>query len=215
MKGMLTLVICNTEKLHRGEKLTTMLSLPAADEQFREAANAVGLTEFEYGKYHYDEWSFDEGMEKLNSFIDSTSGIRKLNLMAHVLTGFSEEQLQQYAALIAGCDMVSADRLINEAYNIKDGQYEFWPAYDFEGIGRYYVGTELHCIPEALEGYIDFEQAGRDFQRQEGGRFTDGGYICNGNSDFPSTFDGTNLDKLLAKARKEIEKSQQMEGMKL
>jgi hypothetical protein len=214
MKGMLTLVICNTEKIHQGETLTAMLSLPAADEQLREAADTIGLTKFERGKYHYDEWSFDEGMEKLNPFISSTADIQKLNLMTHVLAGFSEDQLRQYVALIAGYDMVSTDDLINEAYNIKDGQYEFWPAYDYEGIGRCHMETELHGIPEAMEGYIDFEQAGRDFLRQEGSRLTDAGYIRNFSACFPATFDGTNLDKLLAEARKELE-SQQMGGMEL
>jgi hypothetical protein len=215
MKGMLTLVICNTEKLHQGEKLTAMVSLPAADEQFREAANAIGLTEFEHGKYHYDEWSFDEGMEKLNPFISSTSDIHKLNLMSHALAGFTEDQLDQYVALLADREMVSDDRLINEAYNIKDGQYEFWPAYDYEEIGRCYVETELHGIPEALEGYIDFEQAGRDFQKQEGGKLTDAGYIRNHNEKFPPTFDGKSLNAMLVEARKEIERSQQLGGIEL
>ena len=56
--------------------------------------------------------------------------------------------------------------------------YEEWFITDHDDLGRYYI-EELDAIqvPEHLKNYIDYEAYGRDIALEEGGQFTDLGYV--------------------------------------
>ena len=67
----------------------------------------------------------------------------------------------------------------------KLGEYENLDCYDVypdirdhDDLGRYYI-EELDAIqvPEHLKNYIDYEAYGRDIALEEGGQFTDLGYV--------------------------------------
>ena len=202
---MLTLVICNAGRMYQGEKLTTMLSLPATDDQLQQAAQAIELPDFQPGTYHYTDWSFDKELCSINDFMASTSEIYKLNLLAYKLEAFSEEQRNQYIALFTDRIKVSDNDLINTAYELENGLYKIWPAFDLEDVGKYHVENEVPSLTPEVTDNIDYESVGYDLQANEGGKLTGVGYIRNFNEKFEPFYDGTNLFELLSKAREVLE----------
>ena len=83
------------------------------------------------------------------------------------------------------------------AYNLDC--YDFLPdVTDEEDLGRYYIEEAGIYDTKAmgnLANYIDFERFGRDVAMDEGGRFTDDGYIRNTGDGWTRMFDG-NLDDI-------------------
>ena len=76
------------------------------------------------------------------------------------------------------------DCYVDDLYD-KLGEYENLDCYDVypdirdhDDLGRYYI-EELDAIqvPEHLKNYIDYEAYGRDIALEEGGQFTDLGYV--------------------------------------
>ena len=104
------------------------------------------------------------------------------------------DQEKFVAIMEAGCDEVSdIDDLINLTYNLDC--YDFLPdVTDEEDLGRYYIEEAGIYDTKAmgnLANYIDFERFGRDVAMDEGGRFTDDGYIRNTGDGWTRMFDGS------------------------
>lgn len=70
--------------------------------------------------------------------------------------------------------------------------YDIYPdIHDHDDLGRYYI-EELDAmqVPEHLRNYIDYEAYGRDVALEEGGEFTDLGYVRDTGSSFHEYYDG-------------------------
>lgn len=61
---------------------------------------------------------------------------------------------------------------------------------DHDDLGRYYI-EELDAmqVPEHLRNYIDYEAYGRDVALEEGGEFTDFGYVRDTGDRFDEVYD--------------------------
>ena len=104
------------------------------------------------------------------------------------MTPSEYEQFQ--AAIEMGDHTRSLEDLINLTYNLDC--YDVYPGiHDHDDLGRYYI-EELGAmeIPSYLESYFDYEAYGRDVALEEGGEFTDFGYVRDTGDRFYEEYDG-------------------------
>ena len=146
----------------------------------------------------YEEWFITDyecpiyGFQKLLGEYES---LDKLNYLASRIDEMDKWDQEKFVAIMeAGCDEVSdIDDLINLTYNLDC--YDFLPdVTDEEDLGRYYIEEAGIYDTKAmgnLANYIDFERFGRDVAMDEGGRFTDDGYIRNTGDGWTRMFDGS------------------------
>ena len=100
------------------------------------------------------------------------------------------EYAQFQAAMEVGDHSGSLQEIINLTDNLDC--YDLYPSIqDYDDLGRYYI-DELDAmqVPEHLRNYIDYEAYGRDVALEEGGDFTDLGYIRDTGSSFHEYYDG-------------------------
>ena len=103
----------------------------------------------------------------------------------------SQGEYEQFqAAMEIGDHSGSLQEIINLTENLDC--YDIYPdIHDHDDLGRYYI-EELDAmqVPEHLRNYIDYEAYGRDVALEEGGEFTDLGYVRDTGSSFHEYYDG-------------------------
>ena len=103
----------------------------------------------------------------------------------------SQSEYEQFqAAMKVGDHSGSVQEIINLTENLDC--YDVYPdIHDHDDLGRYYV-EELDAmqVPEHLRNYIDYEAYGRDIALEEGGEFTDLGYVRDTGDTFHEYYDG-------------------------
>ena len=103
----------------------------------------------------------------------------------------SQSEYEQFqAAMKVGDHSGSVQEIINLTENLDC--YDVYPdIHDHDDLGRYYV-EELDAmqVPEHLRNYIDYEAYGRDIALEEGGEFTDLGYVRDTGDTFREYYDG-------------------------
>ena len=81
----------------------------------------------------------------------------------------------------------------------------------YEDLGRYYIDElEAMQVPDHLRNYIDYEAYGRDVALEEGGEFTDRGYVRDTGSRFYEEYDGDRENipeeyRIMSEALEELE----------
>lgn len=103
----------------------------------------------------------------------------------------SQGEYEQFqAAMEIGDHSGSLQEIINLTENLDC--YDVYPDIrDHDDLGRYYI-EELDAmqVPEHLRNYIDYEAYGRDIALEEGGEFTDFGYVRDTGDRFDEVYDG-------------------------
>ena len=85
----------------------------------------------------------------------------------------------------------SLQEIINLTENLDC--YDVYPDInDYDDLGRYYI-DELDAmpVPEHLKNYIYYEAYGRDIDLDEGGEFTEYGYVRDTSNRFVEVYDGS------------------------
>lgn len=100
------------------------------------------------------------------------------------------EYNQFLAAMEMGDHTGSIQDLINLTENLDC--YDVYPDIeDHDDLGRYYIDElEAMQVPDHLRNYIDYEAYGRDVALEEGGEFTEFGYVRDTGSRFYEVYDG-------------------------
>lgn len=115
----------------------------------------------------------------------------ELNYLASKLDEMSQGEYEQFqAAMEIGDHSGSLQEIINLTENLDC--YDIYPdIHDHDDLGRYYI-EELDAmqVPEHLRNYIDYEAYGRDIALEEGGEFTDFGYVRDTGDRFDEVYDG-------------------------
>ena len=169
----------NLGKYNEGELCGEYLKLPATREDVQSLLARVGVDGVLYEELFITD--FETDIDGLIDCLGEFESIDELNYLAALLDDMQDYERETFeAALALGDDTGSVKDLINLAQNLDC--YDFFPGVNGnDDLGRYLV-EECGCetIPERLENYFDYEAYGRDYSINEGGAFTDGGYITRG-----------------------------------
>ena len=141
-----------------------------------------------------EEWfitDYDCYVDGLYDKLGEYENLDELNYLASKLDEMSQGEYEQFqAAMEIGDHSGSLQEIINLTENLDC--YDIYPdIHDHDDLGRYYI-EELDAmqVPEHLRNYIDYEAYGRDVALEEGGEFTDLGYVRDTGSSFHEYYDG-------------------------
>ena len=186
--------ITNLGKYNEGELVGEWVKFPTTAEEMKKVFDRIGIGQKDEFGQPYEEWfitDYDCYVGALYDKLGEYENLDELNYLASKLDEMGEGEYAQFqAAMEVGDHSGSLQEIINLTDNLDC--YDLYPSIqDYDDLGRYYI-DELDAmqVPEHLRNYIDYEAYGRDVAMEEGGDFTDLGYIRDTGSSFREYYDG-------------------------
>jgi len=186
--------ITNLGKYNEGELVGEWVKFPTTADEMKKVFERIGIGQVDEFGCVYEEWfvtDYDCYVDGLYDKLGEYVNLDELNYLASRLDEMTPSEYEQFqAAIEMGDHTRSLEDLINLTYNLDC--YDVYPGiHDHDDLGRYYI-EELGAmeIPSYLENYFDYEAYGRDVALEEGGEFTDFGYVRDTGDRFYEEYDG-------------------------
>ena len=196
MSEQFSILIDSRTRFETGEPGGVWLYMPTTKEQLHEAMQRVGITAdnpqnfFINGFANTEQQPFDVPLPVIQS-----AGLDELNYLGNLLAMQRDEDRDKFTAAVAlGERAGSVKDLINLAQNLDC--YWLYPTVQNEEDYGYYLIDELDELelPEEAKKYFMYEDYGRDAAINDGGRFTEQGYIYNNKNTFTEWYNGKESD---------------------
>lgn len=175
---MIEVYVTNLGKYNEGELVGEWFSLPAELSDLQDCFERIGIDE-QYEEYFLTDYQSD--VKGLIRYIDQYTPVSLLNKLADPLSKLSEEEIATVESVIEMGDVNSLADVFNLIENLDNYQLLNDVNSD-EDLGYYWVEDsgcyDLNSMPN-LKFYIDYEKLGRDIRLNEGGYFSENGYILN------------------------------------
>ena len=159
------------------------VQLPTDAEKMKEVFARIGVDGIDPSEYEVA--AYESPIDGLTDRFRPGESLDELNYLAALLAQRSQEEREKFAAaMIHGDHAASIADAINLTHNL-DCYWLYPTVHNSEDYGHYVVDEldELE-LPEAAKKYFDYKAFGRDAVREDGGTFTDYGYIYNNKNDF-------------------------------
>ena len=186
--------ITNLGKYNEGELVGEWVKFPTTAKELQKVFERIGIGQKDDFGQVYEEWfitDYDCFVDGLYDKLGEYENLDELNYLASKLDEMSQGEYEQFqAAMEIGDHSGSLQEIINLTENLDC--YDIYPdIHDHDDLGRYYI-EELDAmqVPEHLRNYIDYEAYGRDVALEEGGEFTDYGYVRDSGNRFDEVYDG-------------------------
>ena len=186
--------ITNLGKYNEGELVGEWVKFPTTAEEMKKVFDRIGIGQKDDFGQPYEEWfitDYDCYVDGLYDKLGEYESLDELNYLASKLDEMSQSEYEQFqAAMEIGDHSGSVQEIINLTENL-DCYDVYTDIHDYDDLGRHYI-DELDAmqVPEYLRNYIDYEAYGRDVALEEGGDFTDLGYVRDTGSSFHEYYDG-------------------------
>ena len=192
--GVIEAYVTNLRKYNEGEFVGEWVKFPVSKEEMSAVLDRIGIGA-EYEEIFITD--YDTSLYGVSSQLGEYENLDKLNYLAGVIAELDASDREKYEAVLEsglslGQDGI--DGLINLVYNLDN--YDMLPGVeDEDDLGRYYAELMYGENPDEKMGelahYIDFEHYGSDCQINEGGMFTDKGYMRDTGVTWDRYFDGS------------------------
>ena len=184
--------LSNLGKYTEGRPAGEWVTFPTTAEHLKEVFDRIGI-DFK----HYEEWHFTEFQSTipgLTEHLSEYSHPDELNYLGKLLEMQFDDDREKFAAAIAlGDHASSVEELINLAQNL-DCYWIYPSVHNEEDYGHYLVDElEEPELPEEAKKYFMYEEYGRDAAINDGGLFTEQGYIYNNRNTFTRWYDGRDV----------------------
>ena len=186
--------ITNLGKYNEGSLVGEWVKFPTTAEDLQKVFERIGIGSKDDFGQPYEEWfitDYDCYVDGLYDKLGEYENLDELNYLASKLDEMSQGEYEQFqVAMEIGDHSGSLQEIINLTENLDC--YDIYPDIrDHDDLGRYYI-EELDAmqVPEHLRNYIDYEAYGRDVALEEGGEFTDFGYVRDTGDRFDEVYDG-------------------------
>lgn len=173
----INIYVVNLGAYNRGYHVGKWLHLPMAEDELQQEID--NILHGEEAKKTQSEYDNDEEVA-IHDFecdfmrISEYDSITTLNELAEEIESLDEWEQEKIEAIMQYDCLTLRDAIDNrDDYDIfSDVKNEY-------DLGYYWI-EESGCyeIPENIRYYIDYEKLGRDVSLDEGGVFTDFGYVC-------------------------------------
>lgn len=168
--------VTNLGRYNEGFLDGEFLKLPATAEEVQALFQRIHVDGVRYEEIFITDYETD--VSGLYDCLPEYADLDELNYLAALLDDLDEGEREKFEAALSSCEHTSSlKELINLAQNLDC--YEYYPGIcDEDDLGRYMI-DEMGAleVPEYLENYIDYEAYGRDVFLEDGGTFTENGYI--------------------------------------
>ena len=186
--------ITNLGKYNEGDLVGEWVKFPTTAEELQKVFERIGIGQKDDFGQVYEEWfitDYDCYVDGLYDKLGEYENLDELNYLASKLDEMSGDEYERFqAAMEVGDHSGSIQEIINLTENLDC--YDIYSGiHDHDDLGRYYI-EELDAmqVPEHLRNYIDYEAYGRDIALEEGGEFTDYGYVRDSGNRFDEVYDG-------------------------
>ena len=203
--------ITNLGKYNEGSLVGEWVKFPTTAEEMQKVFERIGIGSKDDFGQPYEEWfitDYDCYVDGLYDKLGEYENLDELNYLASKLDEMSQGEYEQFqAAMEIGDHSSDLQEIINLTENLDC--YDIYPdIHDHDDLGRYYI-EELDAmqVPEYLRNYIDYEAYGRDVALEEGGEFTDFGYVRDTGDTFHEYYDGEHgsiPEEYVPKAQREL-----------
>ena len=196
MSEQFSILLGNHSRLKAGQTDGAWLPMPATTEQLHDAMRNIGVTAenpqdlFVGGFANTEQCPFDVPLSVIQS-----GSIDELNYLGKLLEMQRNEDKAKFAAAVTlGEYAGNLKDLINLAQNLDC--YWIYPTVQSEEDYGYYLIDELDELelPEEAKRYFMYEEYGRDAAINDGGRFTEQGYIYNNKNTFSEWYNERESD---------------------
>ena len=184
--------IANLGKYNAGNLAAAWQTFPATTEQVQSVLRESGVDGLRYEETIILEYSI--GIKGLAGRLGEFVPIDELNYLASRITELTPEEREKFTAAVSHGEYGdSMQHLINLTYNLDC--YEFLPdVRTEEDYGRWLVDHRQEFrLPEKARLYFDYESYGEDTCINEGGDFSELGYIYNNRTKFQQIYDGQHV----------------------
>ena len=197
MSEQFSILIDSRSRFETGAPGGAWLSMPATQEQLHAAMRSVGITSdnpqdfFVGGFANTEDCPFDVPLAVIQS-----GSMDELNYLGKLLEMQRDEDKAKFAAAVTlGEYAGNLKDLINLAQNLDC--YWLYPTVQSEEDYGYYLIDELDELelPEEAKKYFMYEEYGRDAAINDGGRFTEQGYVYNNKNTFSEWYNGRDIPK--------------------
>lgn len=184
--------IANLGKYSVGVLAAAQLSFPTTTEQVQSVLREIGVDGLRYGEIIVLEYSI--GIKGLAGKLGEFVPIDELNYLASRIAELTPEEREKFTAAVSHGEYGdNMQDLINLTYNLDC--YDFLPdVRTEEEYGRWLVDHHQEFrLPEKARLYFDYESYGEDTCINEGGDFSEQGYIYNNRTRFQEVYDGQHV----------------------
>ena len=197
MSEQFSILIDSHSRFETGAPGGAWLPMPATQEQLHAAMRSVGITAdnpqdfFVGGFANTEDCPFDVPLAVIQS-----GSMDELNYLGKLLEMQRDEDKAKFAAAVTlGEYAGNLKDLINLAQNLDC--YWLYPTVQSEEDYGYYLIDELDELelPEEAKKYFMYEEYGRDAAINDGGRFTEQGYVYNNKNTFSEWYNGRDIPK--------------------
>ncbi len=192
MSELLTGYLSNLGKYNEGQPAGEWVSFPTTAEHLQEVFDRIGIDFKNYETWHFTE--FQSAIPGLAACLEEYSHPDELNYLGKLLSMQYDDDREKFAAAVAHGDHASSlQDLINLAQNL-DCYWLYPTVHNEEEYGRYLIDEldEME-LPEEAKKYFMYEEYGRDASINDGGEFTEQGYIYNNRNTFTEWYDGRDV----------------------
>ena len=197
MSEQFSILIDSHSRFETGAPGGAWLPMPTTQEQLHAAMRSVGITAdnpqdfFVGGFANTEDCPFDVPLAVIQS-----GSMDELNYLGKLLEMQRDEDKAKFAAAVTlGEYAGNLKDLINLAQNLDC--YWLYPTVQSEEDYGYYLIDELDELelPEEAKKYFMYEEYGRDAAINDGGRFTEQGYVYNNKNTFSEWYNGRDIPK--------------------
>ena len=196
MSEQFSILIDSRSRFDTGEPGGTWLPMPATTEQLHNAMQGVGISADNPQDFFINGFANTEGCPfDVPLSVIQSGRMDELNYLATLLDMQRDEDREKFAAAVTlGERAGNLKDLINLAQNLDC--YWIYPTVQNEEDYGYYLIDELDELelPEEAKKYFMYEEYGRDAAINDGGRFTEQGYIYNNKNTFTEWYNGRESD---------------------
>lgn len=168
------------------------VTFPTTAGHMKEVFDRIGIDVQNREAWHFTE--FQSPIPHLAEKLGEHEHPDELNYLGKLLEMQFDDEREKFAAAIALGDYASSvEELINLAQNL-DCYWIYPSVHNEEEYGHYLVDElEEPELPEEAKKYFMYEEYGRDAAINDGGLFTEQGYIYNNQNTFTRWYDGRDV----------------------
>lgn len=178
---MLKIALTNLGKYNEGELCFAWLELPCTFAEYVDALEEIGIDGVQYEEVFVSD--YDTDIDGLAEHLSEYSDIELLNWLAGEINKLCSWEIKNFESLLEYGEhtdgILELLDLVEEAQRC-DNAILLPDVDDDEALGRYWI-DESGCYDLKsmgnLANYFDYESFGRDVRLEEGGVYTEHGYI--------------------------------------